>query len=266
MTRSASFALLLFAFSPFALFPLFSSAATVSAVLDGDTIVLTDGTRVRYLGINTPERGQPFYEEAKRYNERLVFGKEVRLETGKQERDGYGRVLAYVYAGNVMVNARVIAEGWAHVFVTEPFDRQTEWLQLQKDARAQQKGMWRSGGVPGPLKITTVKADAPGDDRRNPNGEYIRVCNVHDKPVELQGFTIRDAGRHRYVFPGGTLQPGYTVFLHSGRGRERASRGALTFYWGAGPVWNNDKDMASLFHPDGRLIDAFQVRGRERSS
>lgn len=263
MTGSAFFTLLFLTFFPFSLFPSSSFAATVRAVLDGDTIDLTDGTRVRYLGINTPERGQPFYEEAKRYNERLVLGKEVRLETGTQERDGYGRVLASVYAGNVLVNARMIAEGWAHVLVTDPLTHQAEWLQLQTDARIQRKGMWRSGDVPGPLKITTVRADAPGDDRRNPNGEYVRICNVSDKPVELRGFTIQDAGRHRYMFPQGALQPGYTAFLHSGRGRERASRGALTFYWGSGPIWNNDSDTASLFNPDGGLIDSFQVQGKE---
>src|SRR5712691_3336746 len=75
--------LFLFAFFPFSLFSSPVSASTVAAVIDGDTIMLTDGTRVRYLGVNTPEHGQPFYEEAKRYNERLVLHKEVRLEGNK---------------------------------------------------------------------------------------------------------------------------------------------------------------------------------------
>jgi micrococcal nuclease len=255
------FAFFVFAFSPFPRFPSSSFAATVANVIDGDTIVLTGGTRVRYLGVNTPEYGQPFYEEAKRYNERLVLNREVRLETRGQAHDGYGRTLAYVYVGDVLVNARLIAAGLGHLFVIGSLDRYEEWLRLQKDAQAQHKGMWRNG-VPGPLKITTVHADAEGDDRRNPNGEYVRICNVSNGPVDLRGFSIHDSGPYRYVFPGGTLEPGYTALLLSGKGRDNTtSRRQLTFYWGSGPVWNNDGDTASLFDANDKLIDSFRVQG-----
>lgn len=257
--------ILLFIFCPPAFFFASAFAATVAAVLDGDTVTLTDGTRVRYLGVNTPEHGQPFAEEAKRYNERLVLGKDVRLEVGKPERDAFGRVLAYVYAGDVLVNARLIAEGLGHLFVIDPIAHYAEWLQLQKDAQARRKGMWRDG-VPGPLKITRVQADAPGNDHRNPNGEHVRICNVSGGPVELQGFSIKDEGPHRYVFPAGTLNPGYTALLYSGRGRdETASRRQLSFHWGAGAIWNNAGDTASLFEPSGQLIDSFHVQ-RESSA
>jgi len=253
--------LFLFAFFPFFLFPSPVSASTVAAVIDGDTIMLTDGTRVRYLGVNTPEHGQPFYEEAKRYNEQLVLHKEVRLAENKPERDAFGRVLACVYAGDVLVNARLIAEGLGHLFVIGSFDHYEDWLRLQKDAQRRHKGMWRPGGVPGPLLITTVHANAEGDDRRNPNGEYVRICNVSEGPIELKGFRIQDAAQHRYVFPAGTLDPGYTALLLSGKGQDMTRRGQLLFHWGDGPIWNNDKDTASLFDPSGKLIDSFQVQG-----
>jgi len=251
----------LFVFFPFPLFSSLVFAATVASVIDGDTIALSDGTKVRYLGVNTPERGQPFYEEAKRFNEQLVQGRAVRLETKGQAPDAYGRRLAYVSVGDVLVNARLIAEGLGHLFVIGSLGRYDEWLQLQKDAQAQRKGMWRPGGVSGPLRITTVHADAEGDDRRNPNGEYVRICNVSDKPVTLEGFSIQDAARHRYVFPNGSLEPGYTTLLLSGRGKDATRHGQLRFYWGTGPVWNNAGDTASLFDPDGKLIDSFQVYG-----
>jgi endonuclease YncB( thermonuclease family) len=255
------FLFLLFTLFPFLLFSSSSFAATVAAVIDGDTIMLTDGTRVRYLGVNTPEHGQPFYEEAKQYNERLVLHKEIRLAGNKPERDVFGRVLAYVYAGDVLVNARLIAEGLGHLFVLGSLERYEEWLRLQKDAQRQHKGMWRLGGVPGPLLITTVHADAEGGDRRNPNGEYVRVCNVSDSSVELRGFQIQDAADHRYVFPEGTLDPGYTALLLSGKGQDMTRRGQLLFHRGDGPIWNNDGDTASLFDPSGKLIDSFRVQG-----
>jgi len=235
-----------------------SWAATVAAVIDGDTIRLEDGTTVRYLGVNTPEYGQPFYEEAKRFNEQLVIGKSVRLETRARKQDKYRRTLAYVFVDDVLVNLQIVATGWGHVFLLEPLPQDDEWLRLQKQAQDQHKGIWRDE-VRGPVKITTVHADAKGDDQRNPNGEYLRLCNISDQPVGLQGFAVQDAARHRFVFPAETIPPGYTALVVSGSGYNTTRRGQLILYWGAGPIWNNDGDVASLFDPEGKLIDSFQV-------
>ena len=71
----------------------------VSRVVDGDTVELADGRKVRYLGINTPERGQPFYQEATDFNAELVAGKKVRLEFDVDTIDKYGRTLAHVFVG-----------------------------------------------------------------------------------------------------------------------------------------------------------------------
>jgi micrococcal nuclease len=242
------------------LFPSFVSAATVAAVIDGDTIRLDDGRTVRYLGVNTPEYGQPFYEEAKRFNEQLVAGKPIRLETHDRKRDRYSRELAYVFVDDVLINSQIVAEGWGYVFILQPVSRAQEWLQLQKKAQDQRKGIWREG-LRGPLKITTVQANAKGDDRQNPNGEYLRLCNVSDKPVALQGFVVQDAARRRFVFPSGALAPGATALLVSGPGKNADRRGQPVFYWGSGPIWNNDGDTASLFDPGGELLDTFRVLG-----
>lgn len=235
-------------------------AAQVTTVLDGDTIQLSDGQTVRYFGVNTPEYGQPFAEEAKRYNAELVLGKAVRVVPARQRPDAYQRVLAYVYVGNVLVNARLIAAGLAHVFVLDRFEQYEDWLQLQHNAQSRHKGMWQTGGVSGPLKITTVHADAGGDDRKNPNGEYVRICNVSPRSVELSGFAIQDKSHHRYVFPTGTLQPGYTALVLSSPGKTTVRHGQYRFHWNAGAVWNNTGDTAFLFDPSGILIDTLPVR------
>lgn len=254
-------------FSPcslLALFLLFFSvpthAAQVAAVLDGDTIRLSDGKTVRYFGINTPEYGQPFAEESKRYNEQLVLGKEVRIVPARRKSDAYKRVLAYVYVNNTLINTQLITAGLAHVFILDPFDTSKDWLRVQHAAQTQGKGMWRSGGVQGPLTITTVHANARGDDRKNPNGEYVRVCNVSSQPVELTDFTIQDEKKHQYIFPTGSLQPGYTALLASGPGSTTLRQGQYRFHWDTGPVWNNTGDTALLFDPDGKQIDSFAVR------
>src|SRR5947207_14235634 len=93
---------------------------TVVRVVDGDTIHVRIGARVekvRYIGVNTPEvhhprKGEePGGREAAEVNRRLVEGKRVRLELDVQERDRYGRLLAYVWVGDVMVNAELVRLG-----------------------------------------------------------------------------------------------------------------------------------------------------------
>lgn len=82
----------------------------VKKVYDGDTVLLSDGRKIRYLGINTPEWQEPFYLKAKKLNESLVMGKDVRLEFDKERVDKFSRLLAYVYVGEQMVNAKLIKE------------------------------------------------------------------------------------------------------------------------------------------------------------
>lgn len=115
----------------------------VSRVIDGDTIVLEDGRYVRYIGIDTPEKGKPYYGEAKRENERLVKGKRVRLELDIGKTDRYGRTLAYVHADDIFVNAELVKGGYA-VIVTYPPNVKyaDEFVALQKEARNNKRGLW----------------------------------------------------------------------------------------------------------------------------
>ncbi len=77
--------------------------ATVTYVIDGDTIEVDEEERVRYLGINTPESGRPYFTEATNENKRLVEGKEVKLELDVQTKDQYGRTLAYVWVEDMLM-------------------------------------------------------------------------------------------------------------------------------------------------------------------
>jgi micrococcal nuclease len=126
---------------------------TVVRVVDGDTIHVRLGERiekVRYIGVNTPEvhhprRGaEPGGREAMRVNRELADGKRVRLELDVQERDRYGRVLAYVWIGDVMVNAELVRRGYAQVMTVPPNVRyQGLFIDLQRQARERGRGLWR---------------------------------------------------------------------------------------------------------------------------
>jgi micrococcal nuclease len=112
-------------------------------ILDGDTIRLSNGITVRYIGIDTPEEGEPFYLEAKEANERLVKGNTVRLEFDLQARDKYGRMLAYVYVDTLMVNLRLLKEGLANIYPHPPNLRHLQkFCAVQKEAREEHLGVW----------------------------------------------------------------------------------------------------------------------------
>ena len=97
-----------------------SETVTVAQVVDGDTIELTNGRKVRYIGINTPERDQPYYAEATAVNRQLVQGKNVQLELDVETFDRYGRTLAYVWVDGVMVNLEIVRQGYAKPIPCRP--------------------------------------------------------------------------------------------------------------------------------------------------
>jgi micrococcal nuclease len=125
----------------------------VVRVVDGDTIHVQLSDRlekVRYIGVNTPElrhpqRGvEPGSYEAHAVNRRLVEGKRVRLELDVQPRDRHGRLLAYVWTGDTMVNAELLRLGYAQVMTVPPNVRhQALFLKLQRAARDSHRGLWR---------------------------------------------------------------------------------------------------------------------------
>jgi len=86
----------------------------VVEVVDGDTIVIDGGVHVRYIGIDTPEKGEPFFVEARRENRRLLALGDVSIQ-GCPERplDKFGRTRAFVRAGGKLVNAELVGRGLA---------------------------------------------------------------------------------------------------------------------------------------------------------
>ena len=117
--------------------------ALVVRVIDGDTIELLDGRRVRYLGIDTPEIGERYYKEASDKNRELVGGKTVELQRGNRDEDVYGRLLRYVYIDNVFVNAELVTEGYARAYIFDHEERYSRvLLQLEEYAKLSKQGIW----------------------------------------------------------------------------------------------------------------------------
>jgi micrococcal nuclease len=123
------------------------------AVSDGDTVrVRLDSgrvERVRYIGVDTPETVKPdapgecYAERARDFNERLVGDRDVRLELDVEERDRYGRLLAYVYAGDVFVNRELVRRGVAQPLTVPPNVRHAdEFGRLADGALRTGSGLW----------------------------------------------------------------------------------------------------------------------------
>jgi len=129
----------------------------VSRVIDGDTIELESGQKVRYIGIDTPETVDPlrdpqcFGQEASLQNKKLVEGKEVYLEKDVSQTDKYGRLLRYIYLeeSDVSINELLVKEGYAVASSYPPDIKYQEKLRVaEQEARNNQKGLWREGICP----------------------------------------------------------------------------------------------------------------------
>ena len=124
------------------------SRAKVVRVVDGDTVELEDGEKVRYLMIDTPEstggKHDCYGAEATEYNSALVLDRKVELSYDVECRDFYGRLLAYVKVDGQEVNSRLVEYGYACVLYIPPNgeDRRVEFQTIEAQAKAVGRGMW----------------------------------------------------------------------------------------------------------------------------
>jgi micrococcal nuclease len=126
------------------------SLATVTRVIDGDTIVVEGTGTVRLIGVDTPETVDPrrpvgyFGKEASDFTKRLATGKRVRLEFDQDRTDRYDRTLAYVYLqpDNLLLNAEIIRQGYGFAYTQFPFRMMEQFRALEREAREAGRGLW----------------------------------------------------------------------------------------------------------------------------
>ena len=126
-----------------------TSECTVKRITDGDGIECEGIGRVRLIGMDTPELDQkPFGRQAAAALGSLVrVGARVRIEQDVDARDRNGRLLAYVWVGRVLVNWRMVREGWATLLTYQPNVQYVDWLiDAERRARAEGRGLWGTGG------------------------------------------------------------------------------------------------------------------------
>jgi len=148
MTRQVDKKLLAIIFSLVSLLALFLALLIkplprVVKVIDGDTINLDNGKTVRYINVDTPEKGECFYEESKKINENLVLDKEVEIKTDENTMDRFGRTLAYVWLGDMFINEELLKRGAGEYFLDTVNQHYEERLVQAAESGYQGKsGLW----------------------------------------------------------------------------------------------------------------------------
>jgi len=236
--------------------------ARVQSVYDGDTLTLETGDKIRLKWVNTPELRpkEAFGEEARDFAKRLVLDEQVKLVLdGPNPRDGYGRVVAGITTSSGKdLSLELIKAGYGHVFIIPPDHADlSAHLKAQAEARAARIGIWGTESYFGVLHMTSFHANASGDDHQNVNGEYARVCNVSNEPVDLSQFKIQTRSGKSYAMPKITIPPGHTVMVHSGKGSYQDDpRFQLEAYLGSDePIWDNEYDVITIVDAQGRTVD-----------
>lgn len=169
----------------------------VVRVIDGDTIELAGGQRVRYIGIDTPETVDPrkpvqcFGVEASKRNKQLVEGRRVRLEKDVGEMDRYGRLVRYVYIGDVFINLELVKYGFAYSYTYPPDVKyQDQFTEAERVAREQKKGLWGSCPVASESQTpatTPTPSISPADQPANSCTIKGNINSSGEKIYHIEG-------------------------------------------------------------------------------
>lgn len=127
--------------------PAQTQAVVVKRAVDGDTLELATGERVRLIGVDTPETKDPRKpvqdKEVTAFTTQLAEGKPVRLEYDQQRKDTYGRTLAYIYLEDgTFVKAEIIKQGYGLAYTRFPFKYLEEFRPFEREAREAGRGLW----------------------------------------------------------------------------------------------------------------------------
>lgn len=232
--------------------------ARVDRVIDGDTLDLADGTRVRLIGINTPEREQSYYSEATNFLKNRVEGKTIGIEYDVEVTDQFDRTLAYIWLDDDLVNVELLLNGYADTYFIPPNTEHENVFNTAEDAaKSEGIGIWKSGASG--IEIRTIFYNAPGPDDENPNGEWIELENKTNSSIDMRNYTLQDSSSSNlYTFGNFSLGGGDIVTIYSGCGSDDNDE----LYWcDDSSIWNNGGDSAMLRDNNGGFVDDYTYTG-----
>jgi endonuclease YncB( thermonuclease family) len=214
----------------------------IERVIDGDTVVDTNNIHYRMLGINTPEKGEYLYAEAKKFNEENTLNKSLTAE--EKGTDLYGRTLAYLYDGDNNINLEIIRGGYAGYYFPEGKD-----AHYDEFAGAWQECMSKNINLCEKSSDKCAQCIELSDwDFKTQTVVLYNKCNFD---CSINKWTIKDEGRKKFTFGDFTLKGLGSVAVIVGNKTDMQN----TFYWkDYSYVWTSTGDSLFLRDPEGKLV------------
>lgn len=117
----------------------------ISKIIDGDTVELMGGDKLRLLSIDTPEKGSLFHDDAKNFLSNLTIGKTAKIEFARTRRDRYGRLLGYLYIDSIFINKSILDNGLGYLYLFK--DNELNTKEIKQLLSAQQKAIDKKLGI-----------------------------------------------------------------------------------------------------------------------
>lgn len=220
-----------------------SETGLVGRIIDGDTIEIENDS-IRLLGINSPERGEEYYTEAKNYLETLSLNNVVQLKKGKEDRDRYNRELRYIFIGTTNLNLELVKKGLANPYFPDGKSQYyNEFFEAWKECIDNEVNLCEPSENKCSVCINLKNIDVK-------NQEVI-LENVCGFSCNLDDWTIKDEGRKKFEFPNFELKSGREVIVRVGSDVHTEE----VVYWsGEDYVWTNSGDTLFLRDGEGKLV------------
>lgn len=216
----------------------------IKRVIDGDTVVSENQT-IRLLGINTPERGEKYYEEAKEFVEKRILNKTVKLVYGEDKKDLYRRTLAYIYFNGTNINKEIIEKGYGNIYFPSGKDKYYEdFLDAWNKCIKKETRLCESSE-----NVCGICVELDKVDYKN---QIIVLKNSCGIDCELSGWSIKDEGRKNFVFDDFILDSGEKVNIVIKKGTNNNSH---IFWDDYSYVITSSGDSIFLRDSEGKLVD-----------
>ena len=200
----------------------------ISRVLDGDTVELADGRKIRFLNINTPEKGLPYSQLGSEF---LKQFNKVDLEV--QGLDRYGRTLGRIYAEEVYVNLEIVRLGMAHTYLVVEGEERI-FNKAENEARKNERGIWERSPRNGCVSATINKYD-----------EYVTISDLCG--VDFTDWIVKDESTKSYRI---AEDKGERFTIYSEKGTDTSEK----LFWGRDKIWNDDHDEIFIRDASGLLV------------
>jgi micrococcal nuclease len=204
-------------------------SAILLRAVDGDTIEAKVGEeiwKIRVLGINTPEKNMPAYQEAKDFLKSFE-NRSIELQRDGPDSDLYKRKLRYIFYDNRFLDLEIIQNGLANAYYTDGLKYEKDFLDAEKKARAAEVGIWK--------RSQETCANCILLDKLDPINESFTLNNICNFECNLDGWFVKDAGRN-------------TFNLDNIIGDSKKT------YFSKKDVWNNNGDKFFMYDPEGLLV------------